>query len=81
MQRFLSPDGKSIVLSGIALSEEFRHYSVAECELQRVDVSSLSPSDKLAFFINVYNLLVIHGLVNYGPPTSYLQRAAFFSKS
>ena len=43
-------------------------------QLQRVDVGSLSDQEKKAFFVNVYNVLVIHGTVAKGIPTSQYQR-------
>jgi len=35
---------------------------------------------QLAFFINIYNALVIHGYVEVGPPTHFWQRLAFFRR-
>ena len=35
--------------------------------------------DKLAFFINIYNALVIHGNIERGTPTNTYQRYKFFS--
>ena len=43
-------------------------------ELKRVDLSQLLPPQKIAFFINVYNALVIHAFVIQGPPTNMLAR-------
>jgi Protein of unknown function, DUF547 len=51
---------------------------VIVCWLQRVNVFKLSPAERTAFFINVYNALVIHAIALYGhPPTSY-RRYVFF---
>ena len=43
-------------------------------ELQRVDLEKISREEKLAFFINIYNALVIHGTVEKGKPTNLWQR-------
>ena len=55
---------------GISRSPKFEEYVKATGELKRVDVSSLTREQKLAFFINIYNALVIHGFVVKGPPTN-----------
>lgn len=38
------------------------------------------PLLQLAFFINIYNALVIHAFVEMGPPTRFWQRIAFFRR-
>lgn len=47
-------------------------------ELQAVDLGALTHNEKLAFFINIYNALVIHGNVTLGKPTSMWSRLQFF---
>ena len=49
-------------------------YKKLTLELQRSDIASLSPGAKLAFFINVYNALVIHGTVEQGRPGNMYSR-------
>jgi hypothetical protein len=48
-------------------------------ELQRVDVSTLTREEKLAFFINIYNALVIHvtAVLGHGPTTLAVRRHFF----
>jgi len=48
-------------------------------ELQRSDIASLTHGAKLAFFINVYNALVIHGTVERGRPGNMYSRYKFFA--
>lgn len=48
--------------------------------VQCVDVFNLSMVERKAFFINLYNVLIIHGLVVFGHPDSMWQRSNFFSK-
>jgi hypothetical protein len=43
-------------------------------ELLRADVEKASRDEKVAFFINIYNALVIHGNVVRGPPSNLWQR-------
>jgi hypothetical protein len=42
--------------------------------LQRVDVENGSRSEKLALFINVFNMMVIHATVKLGAPGNIWQR-------
>ena len=76
---FLSPDGRSVNYKGIKESQMFETYKSIARELQRVDIKELSREGKLAFFINIYNALVIHGNIERGTPTNTLQRYKFFS--
>ncbi|KAJ8305746.1 hypothetical protein KUTeg_016291 [Tegillarca granosa] len=48
-------------------------------ELQRVQIQNASREEKLAFFINIYNALVIHANVERGPPVNLWQRYKFFN--
>ena len=49
-------------------------YKKLTMELQRSDIASLTHGAKLAFFINVYNALVIHGTVERGRPGNMYSR-------
>ena len=71
---FLSPDGKSVNYKGIKESQMFENYKAMARELQRVDLKELSREAKLAFFINIYNALVIHGNIERGTPSNTWQR-------
>lgn len=76
---FLSTDGNAVDYDGIATSELFKRYVTTTTELQGVDLSELTHNERLAFFINVYNALVIHGNVVLGKPKTMWRRMAFFS--
>ena len=52
--------------AGIAKSTEFKEYKIQAHELTRVQIEEATREEKLAFFINVYNALVIHGNVAWG---------------
>ena len=54
---------------------------VATGELQRADLSSLNRDELMAFFINIYNALVIHATVAFGTPTRTIERLSFFKGS
>ena len=58
----------------ISESEEYKHYERLTLELQRVNLDDTTEKEKLAFFINLYNSLVIHGSIKNGPPDGLWQR-------
>ncbi|PVD23300.1 hypothetical protein C0Q70_16566 [Pomacea canaliculata] len=76
---FLSKDGKKVDYKGIGGSTEFQTYIKLTKELQRVKIADTSKEEKLAFFINVYNALVIHANIVLGPPVNLWQRYKFFN--
>lgn len=77
--KFFTDGGRAIDYEGIKKSAEFAEYRVKALELQKVDVENLSNLEKKAFFINVYNALVIHANVARGAPTNGIQRSIFFN--
>lgn len=77
--QYLSPDGRSVDYKGIRDSSMFETYKAMARELQRVDLQDMNHGSKLAFFINIYNALVIHGNIERGTPSNTWQRYKFFS--
>uniref|UniRef100_A0A3Q2Z5Q7 Zgc:152951 n=1 Tax=Hippocampus comes TaxID=109280 RepID=A0A3Q2Z5Q7_HIPCM len=75
----LSADGKSVDYKGMSANPAFQRYSELAIQLQRVKLLSLSREETLAFFINIYNALVIHGYLRMGAPTNTWQRYRFFN--
>ncbi|XP_011609337.1 uncharacterized protein isoform X3 [Takifugu rubripes] len=75
----LSADGKSVDYKGMSANPAFQRYAELAIQLQRVELLSLSREEKLAFFINIYNALVIHGYLRLGAPTNMWQRYRFFN--
>ncbi|KAI4872439.1 hypothetical protein NFI96_033675 [Prochilodus magdalenae] len=76
---YLSPDGKTVDYKAMSQSPCFKHYCELAVQLQRVELLSLSREEKLAFFINIYNALVIHGNLRLGFPKNMWQRYRFFN--
>ncbi|XP_024272060.1 uncharacterized protein zgc:152951 isoform X2 [Oncorhynchus tshawytscha] len=76
---YLSSDGKCVDYKAMSLSPVFERYCELAVQLQRVELLSLTREEKLAFFINTYNALVIHGNVRMGAPTNTWQRYKFFN--
>uniref|UniRef100_W5MWX0 Zgc:152951 n=1 Tax=Lepisosteus oculatus TaxID=7918 RepID=W5MWX0_LEPOC len=75
----LSADGKFVDYKAMSRSPIFEKYCELTIQLQRVELQSLSREEKLAFFINVYNALVIHGHIRMGSPQNMWQRYRFFN--
>eukprot|EP00171_Calliarthron_tuberculosum_P009401 IDg9401t1 len=62
----------------LAKSKAFREYALDSTELQHVQLVGLSRDELMAFFVNLYNILCIHGYVVCGPPTNFWRRWIFF---
>ena len=55
-------------------SRAFQEYVTMSKELQRIPIDRASEDEKKAFFINIYNALVIHANVVTGPPSGLFRR-------
>lgn len=77
----LSDDGSSVDYGLLRDSAEFQEFVEATEELQNVDLFGMSVNEKKAFFINIYNALVIHAMVVKGPPSTFLERLFFFTNT
>ena len=69
----------SIDYESLALSGEFQAYCELATAMQSLELDGLEISEKTSFFINLYNLLVIHAFVVIGPPTTAAHRLHFYS--
>lgn len=72
--KHLSADGKALNYAALHKDPMFPLYVNATAELQRVDVGLLSCEEKMAFFINIYNAIVVHALAQFGPASNFLQK-------
>jgi len=79
-EKYLSEDGKTLNFE-LEESEEFRKFALATSELQSIDLFALKQQEKLALFLNLYNMLVIHANVVVGPPVGLIQRTTYFSNA
>ncbi|XP_028846614.1 uncharacterized protein LOC114796533 isoform X1 [Denticeps clupeoides] len=75
----LSTDGKRVDYKAMSQNSSFRRYCELAVQLQRVELMSLGREERLAFFINIYNSLVIHGNLRLGFPKNVWQRYRFFN--
>ncbi|XP_039114130.1 uncharacterized protein LOC120249621 [Dioscorea cayenensis subsp. rotundata] len=76
-EAYVSEDGKHIDYNSIYGSEEFRRYKRIIEELHRVDLDNVSREEKLAFFINLHNMMAIDVVLTWGYPVRALDRRRF----
>ncbi|KAK7353121.1 hypothetical protein VNO80_18560 [Phaseolus coccineus] len=72
--------GRRVDYTSIHASEEFARYLRIVEELQRVEISDSSREEKLAFFINLYNMMAIHAILLLGHPDGALERRKLFGE-
>mmetsp|Transcript_3416 Transcript_3416/g.4506 ORF Transcript_3416/g.4506 Transcript_3416/m.4506 type:complete len:510 (-) Transcript_3416:240-1769(-) len=65
----------------LAAAEDEKYFTFEEnvCELQGVSMASMDDKTKLAFGINLYNLMIKYAFIKLGTPDSDLARDSFFS--
>mmetsp|Transcript_31691 Transcript_31691/g.88812 ORF Transcript_31691/g.88812 Transcript_31691/m.88812 type:complete len:825 (+) Transcript_31691:631-3105(+) len=68
----------------VRLSEPYGRYCTAASELHKTDISGLTGSAHHAFFVNIYNALLIHTYLTVGFPTcdldmEYIQKCSSYS--
>ncbi|KAK1313356.1 Uncharacterized protein QJS10_CPA06g00592 [Acorus calamus] len=73
-EAYASEDGRHVDYRSIHGSEEFARYLRTVEELQRVELEGLSREEKLALFINLYNMMAIHCILLWGYPFGSLER-------
>lgn len=78
LEAYASDDLRHLDYARIGSSEEFRRYTNAVQDLQRVDVFGLSADQRTAFFLNLHNAMVIHANVSIGRPGP-IDRRSFFN--
>ena len=57
--KHLAADGKAVDYEGLSADPDFHLFVNATAELQKVDMSPFSREERLAFWINIYNILVV----------------------
>ncbi|KAK7390066.1 hypothetical protein VNO78_25364 [Psophocarpus tetragonolobus] len=79
LESYASDDRQHVDYEAISKSEEFRRYVNMIHDLQRVNLLELSENEKLAFFLNLHNAMVIHAVISVGCPEGVIDRRSFFS--
>ncbi|CAH8384203.1 unnamed protein product [Eruca vesicaria subsp. sativa] len=62
-------------------SYAINNYRLLVEQLERVSINQMEENAKLAFWINIYNALLMHAYLAYGVPANSLRRLALFHKS
>ena len=75
---YISEDGRGVDYKSCAKSQLFLEYRAIVNELQTVNLKKLTTQEAIAFWLNLYNALIIHANIVIGPPTNFMQRAKFF---
>jgi hypothetical protein len=57
---FLSDDGRCVDYAQMVGSPEFAAYVQTTAQLQQADLGSLDRAERTAFFLNCYNVLIVH---------------------
>ena len=78
---FLNSDGTYVDYEGMKDSEKFKEYKAVAAELQMCDPRVLNRNDRMAFFINVYNALIVHATIVKGVPDDTFKRLKFFDEA
>ena len=85
MDGHISEDGSRVDYAALRTSAEFAEFCDAVGALDSLPADALDPSTPLderkAFWINLYNCLVLHATAVLGVPADATQRSAFFSGS
>jgi len=79
--KYLSDDGKSVDYQGLRNDDLFVEFESHVDQLYYVDLSELNQAQLKSFFINVYNILTIHGLCKCDPLPSSVTDVSNFWKS
>lgn len=79
LESYASDDRQHLDYVAISNSEEFRRYVNLVQDLQRLNIMALSPDEKLAFFLNLFNAMVIHAAIRIGHPGGVVDRRSFNS--
>ncbi|XP_024010404.1 uncharacterized protein LOC18014673 [Eutrema salsugineum] len=80
LETYTSPDGKHVDYRSIHGSEEFARYLRIIQELHRIELEDMPREEKLAFFVNLYNMMAIHAILVWGHPVGPLERNKMFGE-
>lgn len=72
--KHLTPHGKALNYHALKGDPDFKTFVNATAELQKVELAPLSREERMAFFINIYNAVVVHALAVFAPASNLQQR-------
>jgi len=65
----------------LKVNPDYYKFNLRSSKLQKVSLNKLTNERKLLFWLNIYNTLLIHAHILYGPPLSVIERKAMWAKS
>ncbi|CAJ1932915.1 unnamed protein product [Sphenostylis stenocarpa] len=77
LESYASEDRQRVDYVTISKSEEFRRYVNMTQDLQRVNLLELSENETLAFFLNLYNAMIVHAIIRVGCQEGVINRRSF----
>lgn len=77
-EKFIVGEGSGVDYARLRVSPEFAAYVQASAELQVIDPATIPLEARIATFLNLYNVMVIHGYAVYGVPDTHYARMAFY---
>jgi hypothetical protein len=77
--QYITENGASVDYEALERSKEFSEYCDLTLSLRNVDVAPLPEAEKTAFFINIYNSLLIHAIAKLGAPGDLLSRLRLYA--
>jgi hypothetical protein len=75
----VTEDGSGVDYASLGASEEFKEYTSLAKQLANVKVEDMEEGEKVAFFINTYNSLLIHAFAAMGTPGNMLSRLRLYA--
>lgn len=65
------------VLAGIRQLSAFKKFECESSQLQQLNINNLKTKERIVFFVNIYNMLMIHSIIIKGTPgTNILERTS-----
>mmetsp|Transcript_24250 Transcript_24250/g.33928 ORF Transcript_24250/g.33928 Transcript_24250/m.33928 type:complete len:256 (+) Transcript_24250:1018-1785(+) len=72
--------GKTVDYKALGSDPSFGDLVRLSHQLALCDPSTLSREDRMAFFINIYNALIVHAMAVLGPPPNFAARMLFYGQ-
>ena len=77
--KFIAPDGNTVDYDALKDSSEWKELLLKCHQLTYVDLHGLNSRERLCFFINLYNIMNLHGMLTYGEPDGWIDRLRYYA--
>jgi hypothetical protein len=78
-KQILSSDRRLVFCERLEECVQFNEYLVFAKETAQLDIGNATREERLAFFVNIYNIMLIHIMHKNGPPLTIWQRRKYFN--